>query len=345
MDLATFVYIGSALGFVFGISLLFNRRVRSTELSLAAGLLAGLSIAMAAITAEHEQVLPVPVFLSEAFEFATALCMGPLLYLFIRSRKEGRWTFRWPDPIHFLPALAVSLAILMARGSILPFRAVMLLQIAYTAVCAFLVTNRGRTVHSGQAERLYWPRRFVALAIIIHGAQIVRTLLFDVGMLRNIVPVTAVASLFVLSTIAFRRSILETLASTRLTDEKYIRSSLTAEDASRVSECLEKGMSEGRLYADPDLNLDRLAAGIGTSPHTLSRVLNERLERTFFEYVAEFRLEDSKRRLADPANDTYTIDAIAEAAGFSSRSTFYSAFRRAFSMTPTAYRSQIRSKK
>jgi AraC-like DNA-binding protein len=49
-------------------------------------------------------------------------------------------------------------------------------------------------------------------------------------------------------------------------------------------------------------------------------------------------VEEAKRRLLDPAKKHYSVLAIAEEVGFSSKSTFNSVFKKHVRMTPSEFR-------
>ena len=51
-----------------------------------------------------------------------------------------------------------------------------------------------------------------------------------------------------------------------------------------------------------------------------------------------YRVEEAKRRLADPRSHYLTIVAIAQEAGFNSKSAFYTAFRKHTGMTPSQFK-------
>jgi AraC-like DNA-binding protein len=75
----------------------------------------------------------------------------------------------------------------------------------------------------------------------------------------------------------------------------------------------------------------------------VSQALNQVRGRTLHEYLTSWRVAEARRLLADPATDRFTIDALAESAGFASRSAFYKAFKAQEGMTPTAFRSRSRN--
>jgi hypothetical protein len=65
---------------------------------------------------------------------------------------------------------------------------------------------------------------------------------------------------------------------------KYRFSTLTEGAAQELVERLERGMQEHKWYLENDLSLDRLAELVGTSKHSLSQVLNEKLGMSYFDY-------------------------------------------------------------
>jgi len=94
-------------------------------------------------------------------------------------------------------------------------------------------------------------------------------------------------------------------------------------------------MTEQRLYRQPGLTLGELADAVGATPHEVSQVLSTRLARNFFTFVNEHRIEAVKTALT--TSDRPVLDLAFEA-GFQSKSTFNTAFRKATGMTPSEYR-------
>jgi AraC-like DNA-binding protein len=116
---------------------------------------------------------------------------------------------------------------------------------------------------------------------------------------------------------------------------KYARSALTPEHAQRLAERIGRAMSEDRLHLDPNLSLGKLSRRVGAAPNLVSQTLNETLERTFFDYVNDRRIETAMGWLKE--TETSVLD-IAVAVGFNSRSTFYKAFWARAGRTPQDYR-------
>ncbi|WP_299474291.1 AraC family transcriptional regulator [uncultured Roseibium sp.] len=117
--------------------------------------------------------------------------------------------------------------------------------------------------------------------------------------------------------------------------QRYANSALTNEDADRIAAKLRKAMASDTLYLDPNLSLWALARHTGVSENYISQVLNEEVGQNFFDFVNGYRIEAAKTRLSESDE---TILAIALEAGFNSRSSFYTAFKKVTGQTPTAYR-------
>jgi AraC-like DNA-binding protein len=118
----------------------------------------------------------------------------------------------------------------------------------------------------------------------------------------------------------------------------YARSGLTDERAGELRRSLDALMASEKPYLEEDLTLSMLAGRVGTSPQVLSQLLNQHLGRSFHDYIADFRIADVTRCLADTAYDDQTVLEVATAAGFRSKTAFNEAFKRVTGTTPTQFR-------
>jgi AraC-like DNA-binding protein len=121
---------------------------------------------------------------------------------------------------------------------------------------------------------------------------------------------------------------------------KYAHSSLKQEEANRLESDLKKVMDIDRLYLDNNLTIDTLSEKLKTSRHHLSQVMNERLGKSYMDYICELRLEEARKRLSNPTNFRFTIAAIALDSGFNSVSSFNDVFKKRFGITPSKFRDQ-----
>jgi AraC-like DNA-binding protein len=76
---------------------------------------------------------------------------------------------------------------------------------------------------------------------------------------------------------------------------------------------------------------------LNTNFHRLSQVINESFHQNFYDFINTYRIEESKIRLINPESDKYKIISIAYDSGFSSKSSFYNAFRKNTGITPGEY--------
>ena len=97
-------------------------------------------------------------------------------------------------------------------------------------------------------------------------------------------------------------------------------------------------MSRLKLYQDPDLHLDGLADSMGISTRSLSALINGHYNQNFYDFVNDFRVRDAQRQLEDPRLQPKTIQRIFEDAGFNSKSTFNTHFKKVTGKTPSEYR-------
>lgn len=123
--------------------------------------------------------------------------------------------------------------------------------------------------------------------------------------------------------------------------EKYKRSGLKDEDAEVYIEKLLAFMEKEKPYLDAEMTIQDLSAKINISKHHLTQILNNNLGKNFFTFVNEFRIEEVKRKLADPTFDHLTILGIAFDCGFNSKSSFNNIFKQYTGSTPSEYKKQV----
>ncbi len=116
----------------------------------------------------------------------------------------------------------------------------------------------------------------------------------------------------------------------------------TDDETTLFAGMLKTHMDEAKPHLNEDLTLPVLAEGVGLSLHDLSRLINTRHQKNFHAFINEHRVNEAKKQLADPACAEKSILEITCDAGFKSRSTFNTAFKKITGMTPSAYRSRNR---
>lgn len=122
--------------------------------------------------------------------------------------------------------------------------------------------------------------------------------------------------------------------------KKYSNSGLSTEEEHRIITRLDELLERQKLFLQPDITIDKLAAYIGCSKHHLSQVLNACIQKSFYDHINFYRVEEAKILLADETLSNHKIASIAYDAGFNSLSTFNEVFKKITGLTPSQYRKQ-----
>lgn len=104
---------------------------------------------------------------------------------------------------------------------------------------------------------------------------------------------------------------------------------------------LQQVMDEDRLYTNPTLSLNELAEAIAVKPYVLTQILNAAVGKSFNDFVNEYRVEEVKRLMQEPAYAHYTFTALAFEAGFNSKATFNRIFRKLTGKTPGQIKDEL----
>lgn len=122
--------------------------------------------------------------------------------------------------------------------------------------------------------------------------------------------------------------------------DKYQHQKVSDPKAEALLNRLSDLMESQQSYLNHKIKLAQLAESIDSTPHEVSQVINDRLGISFNHYINEFRVREACQRLQQ--SDHLTIEGIGQEVGFSSRSTFYQAFKTLMNQTPAQYRNQIK---
>ncbi len=99
-------------------------------------------------------------------------------------------------------------------------------------------------------------------------------------------------------------------------------------------------MTANKPYLNQLLTLDNLALQTAMPARQLSQVINRHFDKNFFEFINSYRVEESKELLAKKENEKVTMLEIMAQAGFNSKATFNTFFKKTVGMTPTQYRKE-----
>lgn len=127
-------------------------------------------------------------------------------------------------------------------------------------------------------------------------------------------------------------------------DNKPVKPRLADERLLQLKAQLEQLMEQERPYLDNELSLPQLAREMDISPHDLSWLLNEGFGRNFFQFVNAYRVEEAKSLMLSEKHKHLNLLGIAFAAGFNSKTTFNTAFKKETGLSPSQFVQQARTR-
>jgi len=119
---------------------------------------------------------------------------------------------------------------------------------------------------------------------------------------------------------------------------KYQKSSLSEESKEVILAKIKKEMETNSYFTNNLASLSGLAKQINESSHHVSQVINEKLNKNFFELLASYRVEHAKKLIIKDKDSKLTVEELAELVGYNSKSSFNNAFKTITSQTPSEFR-------
>jgi AraC-like DNA-binding protein len=119
---------------------------------------------------------------------------------------------------------------------------------------------------------------------------------------------------------------------------KYSKSSLSESGKQKILDSIIIELESKKYYSENLASLSELAKKIGESPHHVSQVINEKLNKNFFELLAAYRVEEAKKILSADRKNKLTIEEISEMVGYNSKTAFNNAFKKNTGKTPSEFR-------
>jgi AraC-like DNA-binding protein len=125
---------------------------------------------------------------------------------------------------------------------------------------------------------------------------------------------------------------------------KYRKSSLTETNKEKILGNIIFELETRQYFLDNLASLSELAKKIGESPHHVSQVMNEKLNKSFFELLASYRIDEAKKILSGDKKGKITVEEISEMVGYNSKTAFNNAFKKLSGKTPSEFRKSVNSR-
>ena len=109
-------------------------------------------------------------------------------------------------------------------------------------------------------------------------------------------------------------------------------------EKNRQIESLKDFMTSNKPYLDSSLTIQDLAEQVEMPVKELSALINLYMNKHFFDFINEYRIEKAKEILKDSSQKDLTILEILYQVGFNSKSSFSTSFKKHTGKTPTDFR-------
>jgi AraC-like DNA-binding protein len=101
-------------------------------------------------------------------------------------------------------------------------------------------------------------------------------------------------------------------------------------------------MEQENLYQETELTLQQLSTHLQYPSHQVSQAINDGMKKSFYELINGYRVEEAKRLLLHPKSEGFTVLSVGFEAGFNSKTTFNTVFKKFTGLTPTDFREKHR---
>lgn len=122
------------------------------------------------------------------------------------------------------------------------------------------------------------------------------------------------------------------------TRDKKSSFQLSAERIELLERKLNQLIEQQQIFLNPELRLRTLSETLEVPEHHLTILFNEHYGVKFYDFINQRRIKFAKQLLASSERQNKSVLEIGFAAGFNSKSTFYSLFKKATDQTPAQYR-------
>lgn len=117
--------------------------------------------------------------------------------------------------------------------------------------------------------------------------------------------------------------------------DKYETSKINT-DTNTIKE-IKAYVENEKYYLRKSISLKDLATLLGSNPNYISQIINTSTNLNFNDFINQYRIAESKKRLLDQKYSHLTIEAIGNSVGFTSKATFYNAFKKHVAVSPKEY--------
>ncbi len=322
-----------------------------------------------------DMILALIVFkIDHIFLFTTVpFAYGPLLYFYIHSLMHDNLQIKKRFILHFLPFLLffilslnfrelpiTNTASFLEKDSYIIFRFLYGVAIfvsitgysifSYISILRYQKNLKDLSAFTSGEITLNWLKIITILFFVAYILMFISGGIQVFGRMDSFEPtivsyVGLTVFAFLISFYGIRQPVLFGLVlnddDEKRESSRYERSGLTDANSKEYLTRLQNYLQDEKPYLKSELTIYDLSNELGISRHHLTQVINEKLNKNFYTFINEYRVDEVKKRLKDPKYQNITVLAIAYDSGFNSKSTFNDFFKKVTGMTPSQYKKSI----
>lgn len=305
------------------------------------------------------------------------LLHGPFLYLYISSLTNDKFQISWKNLIHFTPFVLFNLYIVLAsffphyaqkirldhsdnvHGTAYFFNLFLILTVLSGPVYILLTIRLFRKLDINifnnfsvsKNVSLDWMRKLIYTFGVVWTVLLIFTTvhhvfgLFSWSFCTNGLFLSLSVFILLIGFLGLNQKEIFVQYPDKqieyVIDEpkaKYATTLLKEDEMDDYIKKIEQYMDIEKPYLNADISLPELSERMNIPSHHLSRVINEKLNMNFFDFINQYRVEEVKSRIQDPQYVHLSILGIAFDSGFNTKSAFNRVFKKMTGMTPSEFK-------
>ncbi|MFA6403097.1 MAG: helix-turn-helix domain-containing protein [Salinivirgaceae bacterium] len=294
------------------------------------------------------------------------LLVIPLVWLYVKKLNEPQFRFSKKHMLHFVPFVLVMLLSIVffvhnkefvfdSQYNTHTLSLNILMYIVALGQYIFYLVYILRIIHSFKAKALnelsntedidptwllIFLFTFLIIFVLLIAMMVIAIHSLEAGYFNQIVSLVFALAIYILGYKGlFQQTILpQKQEILPLTSEMNEKETIENRFDEQLLKKLLDFMTHHKPYHEPELTLTALALQLGIGRNQLSELINTGTGGNFYDFVNKYRVEEVKQLMENPKYKDYTILAVAFEAGFPSKSTFNSIFKKFTGDTPSEYR-------
>jgi len=295
------------------------------------------------------------------------LLYGPIFYLYAQGVIFRDFKLSSGNLLHLIPYLLLTISLLSLRNltpitseeiikNDLPWQFYLLSALMYTHFLVYLgLTYKSLWKYRKIIKNKYSQIDQINLDWLSFSLNTFGLLTF-VSLIQNFIALAENRSVFMVTLVLLlifvfyfvNKVILKALRQpeifagiTQNETTKYLGSNLTPNQIEEYKKQLLALLNTEKPFLDPQVSLTDLSEKLSVSTKHLSQVINQSFNKSFFDFINTYRIQEVQQILKESMDDKLTVLEAMYQAGFNSKSSFNTAFKKETGQTPTEFRKMI----